>query len=493
MTITSPKLDTTHLTANEAALLRCQTALELKDKEDYEGAQEAMRPLWKGLGERPDISGLYSSVAAEVVLCVGILTGWIGSKKEIEQAQEQAKNLISESIALYESLGDVNKMAAARAEIANCYWREGAFNEARIMFIEALQKLTTEGNTRARALLRLAIVECSSSKYTDALRILTENSSLFEKISNHAIIGAYHNQLAMVLRTLATSENRNDYFRRAVSEYQKADEHFKVARNLIFRANVKNNIGYLLGKLSKFAEAHRYIKDALRLSIIVRDKIQTAQINDTRAQILIAEGGFAQAESVARSAVSVLEKSGQQCLLTDALITHGTALARLGENERAQSVFERAIEFAHQVGALNKAGLAGLTMIEELDDLPPVVLFGTYERAADWLSGSQSLDTLLRLNDAARKIFMRLHAELAPEDPTDVAFNPKELPQAMLNYERTLIRQALAKTNGSVTRAASLLGISYQGLAYTIEAKHKDLLRERTPIRRRSRKDPKGQ
>jgi len=63
------------------------------------------------------------------------------------------------------------------------------------------------------------------------------------------------------------------------------------------------------------------------------------------------------------------------------------------------------------------------------------------------------------------------------------------LQEEILKLGRSLIRQALAKANGSVTRAATLLGMSYQGLAYTIEARHKDLLKERSPVRRRSRKD----
>src|SRR5688500_9765328 len=137
MTITSPKLNTSHLTANEEALLRCQAALELKDKGNYQGTQEVMGNLWK-LGERPNVAGLGPPVAAEVLLCAGILTRWIGSKTQIEEAQELAKNLISESISFYEALGDFKKVAAARSELAYCYWREGALNEARIMFNEAL-------------------------------------------------------------------------------------------------------------------------------------------------------------------------------------------------------------------------------------------------------------------------------------------------------------------------------------------------------------------
>src|SRR2546422_2854099 len=201
MKTTSPKLlHTTHLTGNERALLRCQTALELKDKGDYDGAQEVMRPLWRQVGERPQTTGLYPSVAAEVLLCVGILTGWIGSRNEIKEADETARDLISESITYYESIGDLKKVAAARAELAYCYWREGAFDEARIMFNWALKKLTVEGNTRANALLGLAVVEWSASRHGDALKILTDNALLFKKITNHTTKGTYHNQLAMVLR-----------------------------------------------------------------------------------------------------------------------------------------------------------------------------------------------------------------------------------------------------------------------------------------------------
>ena len=57
-----------------------------------------------------------------------------------------------------------------------------------------------------------------------------------------------------------------------------------------------------------------------------------------------------------------------------------------------------------------------------------------------------------------------------------------------LEYEHQLIKQALAQANGAVTHAADLLGMTYQGLAYVIETRHRDLLNARTPIRRRPRK-----
>jgi hypothetical protein len=142
--IASLELHTPHSTPNEEARLRCETALELKDRSDFEGAQEVMRPIWQRIGERPELAGLHASVAAEVLLCAGILTGWIGSKSQIKGAQEAAKDLISESITYLESVTDVKKVAAARVELAYCYWRDGQLNEARIMLCEALQKLTAK-------------------------------------------------------------------------------------------------------------------------------------------------------------------------------------------------------------------------------------------------------------------------------------------------------------------------------------------------------------
>jgi tetratricopeptide (TPR) repeat protein len=495
MKITSLKIRTSHLTANEEALVRCETALALKDRGQYDRAREAMGSLWPSVGQRPETAGLYPSVAAEVLLCVGILTRWIGSRSRIRESQDVARDLISESINFFESTGDVKKIAAARAELAYCYWREGALDEARIMFKEALQKLTVEGNTRANALLGLAVVEWSASRYEQALEILNANAPLFGKITNAATKGAYHSQLAMVLRELATPENRQDYFKRAIKEYEEAEHHFKLAQNATFRADVKNNLGNLLRQLSRFKEAHRYIAEARRLASTVRDKTRTAQFDETRAQVFIAERKYKEAEAVARNAVRVLEKSGHQCLLAEVLTTQGIALARLKRSEPAQFIFQKAIEVAHQVGALNKAGLAALTMLEELDDLSVETLYVAYERASDWLSKSQSQDILLRVNAAARKVIIRSRSELggeepAAEDPIEALFNkPVDLQTEVLKFEGRVIQRALGKANGSLTRAAASLSMSYQALAYILESRQKDLLKERTPIRRRSRRD----
>jgi tetratricopeptide (TPR) repeat protein len=490
--ITSPKLQTSHLTPNAEALHRCEIALEQKDKEDYAGAQETMRRYWRGVGERPNLEGLHVSVAAEVLLCVGILTGWIGSKNQIRDAQETAKNLITESTAYFDSIGDHKKVAAARAESAYCYWRDGELNEARTMLHEALKKLTIEGNTRARALLKLTVVECSAARYHEALGILTENAALFQRVTNHTTKGTYHTEFAIILRSLATAEKRDEYFQQAISEYKQADREFKLARNVVFRAAVKNNVGFLLYKVGQFKEAHKYLNEARRLTASFKDKARIAQIDESSAQVFIAEGKPKEAEAVARRAVSAFEKAGHFCMMAEALITQGIALARLRKTESAHFIFQKAIQTALRIDAPNIAGLAALTMIEEIDHLPPATLQAAYQQAREWLLTSQSQDIKLRLGDAAGKVVASVPGELSSEDATEILLiRPGDLHQRVLDVERETIRRALAQANGQVTHAASLLGMSYQALCYIIEARHKDLLKERSPVRRRRpRKQP---
>lgn len=376
MKITWSKLDTSHLSPNEAALQRCRFALELRDQSNYKGAREVMLPFWKIVGDDPEVKGLDRYVAAEVFLCVGILTSWVGSREGIEKSQETAKDLIGNAITIFESLGDSLKVAASQAEIAVCYWCEGGLDEARVMLTETLQKLSPQGNTKARALLNLAIVECTAARYNVAHEILTSDASLFTRITNHITLGCYHNELAIVLRHLAEWEplNREKHLRQAIKEFKAAGHHFRLGKNKVFGACVKNNLGLLLLNLGRFKEAHKNLEEAHRLSVSTKNKVQTAVIDESRAQVLIAEGKLKAAEGVARHAVRVLDRSGHQAHLADSLITHGIALARLRRSQQALFTLQRAFETAQQAGALNKAGMAALTIIEELDEAPTETL-----------------------------------------------------------------------------------------------------------------------
>ncbi|MBD0328471.1 MAG: tetratricopeptide repeat protein, partial [Pyrinomonadaceae bacterium] len=464
------------LTRDERARLRCRLAKELED--NYEAAREAMGELWPEIGERPVLVGLSEATAAEVLLRVGVLTGWLGSTRQIEGTQETAKNLISESITRFEALKDTAKVAEAQTEIGYCYWREGALGEARIVLREALSRLPADSEFRAIALLRLAIVEGSARRFHDALRLDIEAAPLFEKSASHVHQGKFHNQFGFVLRNLGDID-------RALIEYAAASYHFEQAGHTRYHACVENNLGFLFFTIKNYAEAHHHLDRAQALFTSMKDHLHTAQVDDTRARVLLAEGRTNEAERLVRSAVQILERGGEQSLLAEALTTHGITLARMGSHRVARLTLQRAIEVGQNAGDLEAAGLAALTILEELaEHLPAQDLSATYDRAADLLSSSGNQEHKDRLLVASRRVLF-LVGQL-PTPPTWKGFN---LYDAVLRFEARIIERALREAGGVISRAAELLGIGRQSLDSMLKGRgrHTALAQLRRPVERHPR------
>jgi transcriptional regulator with PAS, ATPase and Fis domain len=408
------QIDNPSIDRNERARLRCRLAKELEDSGNYEAARSAMSGLWQRVGERPSLNDLDRHTAAEVLLRAGVLSGWIGSSKQIEGGQETAKNLISESVTAFETLDETAKAAEGQIELAYCYWREGAFDEARVMLRDAIARLTDkDSELKATALLRRAIVEIAATRLNDALRILTDAAPLFESSNSHALKGKFHVNLAVVLRNLGASERREDYTDRALVEYAAASYHFEQAGHTPYRAAVENNLGFLYFTTARFSEAHEHFDCARRLFLSLKDDVHTAQVDEARARALLVQGRNAEAERYVRSAVRTLEKGGEQALLAEALVTYGTALARLGRYEQARSILQRAAEVAYNASNNESTGLAALTIIEELSE--HITMDETrviYQRADQMLADSQHHEILARLRSCARRIISTEQAQV---------------------------------------------------------------------------------
>src|SRR5262249_38724793 len=82
----------------------CELAKNFEEAGEFNQAAETLRPFWAGICNRPVTKGLKEKAQAELLLRSGTLTGWLGSAKQVPGAQEVAKDLISESSALFERL-----------------------------------------------------------------------------------------------------------------------------------------------------------------------------------------------------------------------------------------------------------------------------------------------------------------------------------------------------------------------------------------------------
>jgi len=471
------------LSDNERVRLRCQLARQFEKTGNFAAACGAMDDLWIGVGKRPNLDPLDAHTSAEVLLRLGVLTGWIGNIKPIRGSQQIAKDLLSESIEIFVAVGDVKKVAEAQTEMALCCMREGSFDLARTLFAEALARLDDhDGDLKALTVLRSAMVELQASRLDDALHILTTAVSLFEASANQVLRGSFHNQLATILKKLGVRESREDYVDNILKQYTAASFYFAQAGHTRYQGVVENNLAMFFMELGRFAKAHEHLDCAQALYTRLNDSIHLAGVEDSRARVLLAEGEISKAEKIIDAAIRTFERGDQKSLLAEALTTRGVALAKLQRWVEAVASFEHAIDIAEQAGDFEKAGLAALALIEELPErLTEDELCLILERARGFLKYTQNTAILRRLTECAWRAISIIHT-------TRPDWTTFSLTETLRHHEGRFIQMALEDSGGSVTKAASLLGLpGHQSLNFILQNRHPELLTARTPIKRRRR------
>jgi tetratricopeptide (TPR) repeat protein len=473
-----------NLSLNERVRLRCQLAKQLEKTGNYEAARGALDDLWPDFGHYPKLDMLDDATAAEVLLRIGVLTGWIGSIKLIKGSQQLARNLIGESIAIFESLPAPKKIAEAQIEAALCCSREGALDAARALYVEALSQLDDrDGDLKALGILRLAMVEMLMNRLRTSFDILNTGAELFEASTSHVLRGAFHNEFARVLRNLGAGTNRPEYIEQSLREYQTSIFHFERAGHSRYQGCVENNFSILFLQLNRFEEAHEHLDRAQAIFTRLGDAYHLASLDDSRARVLVAEGAAAKAEQFASNAIATFEKGDHYSKLAEALTTHGVALARLNRREEARNDFERAMSTAEQIEDLQSAGLAALAFIEELADLmSDDELCAVMDHARINLQDTQDPLVLNRLSKCACRVLSIIHTS-RPD------WSTFSLTETLRRHEGRFIQMALEDAGGSVTKAASLLGLpGHQSLNFILQNRHRDLMNARTPIKPRRRR-----
>lgn len=439
-------LENPSLSVNDRVELCCEATRRLENTGEYEEACKVLSDYWPRVGAAPKVADLESTTAAELLLRAGVLTGIIGSQRQIHGAQEAAKDLLKQSHSIFESRRIIKKIAEARTELALCCWRTDDLNEARDYLKEALSLLTLDSELKAKAILRLSIVEHSAHRDQKAFRMLTKYESLFLRINNHTLKGCYFTTLGNRLENLAELQKRSEYIDRALIEYAAASYYLEFSGHRQYLANVETNLGYLFFKINHFAEANEHLNRARRIYVSIKDSRTAAQVDETRARILLEQGRLTEAERVIRSAVRVQEKGGNTFLLTEALITYGKVLARRERYRASLNTFRKAIDLSDQEGLVNRATEAMVATFRELGEYLAV------SERGQLLSGFA-------------------------------------LGQDRLSRERELIKLALEQSKGKISPAARSLGVSWQWLSYALRTRFPDLQHYRTPARPRKRKE----
>ncbi|HEX8369382.1 MAG TPA: tetratricopeptide repeat protein [Pyrinomonadaceae bacterium] len=417
MKIVENSIDYTNYTATEIntmAKICCQKARRFEDAGSYTTAESVMNPFWHGVGTRPHLERLEEEIKAEVLLRCGVITGWTGNNKSIPHSQEWAKDLISESLFIFESAGLAEKAVEAQIELAPCYWRGGAFDEARIFLSMTIEKIKFDeaisDDIKALAYLRRAVLGNDEALHREAIYYLEQGSKFFDSDKNPSLKGKYHNQMGIALQSIGDSQNNPDFLDRALIEYSAAGIYFEEAGHKRYTAFVENNIGMVYLSLKKFAEAHEHFETAKKIFNNLKEHIFVAQVDESIAKALIGQNLPEIAERFARKSSAAFEKAERFALMIESQITLGTALARMKKYEQARIEFENAEQIASRMTLPNLAGLAVLTLLEELKTQFSTAEFTDYYNKADQYYGSEpEIEMLRRLRKLATHLINNNH------------------------------------------------------------------------------------
>ena len=148
--------------------------------------------------------------------------------------------------------------------------------------------------------------------------------------------------------------------------------------------------------MGRYREAHEHLDRAQAALTRLKDAATLAQVDETRARVLIAERRYRDAERTLAGALTTLEQGDESALLADAMTVQGVIWARLWAFDASVNILRRAAGIAEDAGALVNAGRAILTLIEEhgaTKRLPPAEVYEAFQKADRLRKDSQDATT----------------------------------------------------------------------------------------------------
>ncbi|MBA3766500.1 MAG: sigma 54-interacting transcriptional regulator, partial [Acidobacteria bacterium] len=119
-------------------------------------------------------------------------------------------------------------------------------------------------------------------------------------------------------------------------------------------------------------------------------------------------------------------------------------MAKLGRFDQSYVVLQRAMDVAQQAGALENAGRAALTLLEEhAERMRDEERREVYRRADEWISRTQDADDLSRLRACSRRVMTPVVADAQGREASVSFIYASEQTEALLEKAKRLAQTNL--------------------------------------------------
>lgn len=309
----------------------------------YPQAFDLLKEIWTDISELPDVAGLPPVIAAETFLRCGSIISHLGNSKQIFDAQEKAKNLLTTARNQYKQLYKVEKIAECENRLALAYFHKGENQEAIIWAEEALShSLDADNETRLQSHIIKSAVLLAESKYHLVISYLESVKNNFEH-SSHLLKGSFATNISLAHKNLAQLDSAIHYLKFARYSHQKS-------KHLPYLATVENNLAQLYKLNFDFDTALHCADNAIACFTEIGDRARIAFAMDTKAQVLIANKNFGYAVDLANEAIEMLQFGDNAGVLSEVFLTKATALIGLDKIAESVLAISESVQFAKIAG-----------------------------------------------------------------------------------------------------------------------------------------------
>lgn len=286
----------------------------------YEQALAELKDIWRDTNEPPDTAGCTSLETAETILRCGSLIGFHGHNKQILDAQEKSKNLLTEARRQFLNIGNVEKIAECENYLALAYWRTGELNEAATFIAEALSHpLDNSCDTRIYSHLIRSLIFLSFGRYAEITADLAKLENDFRRYGDAFLNGSFCTNLGIALKNLGRTDE-------ALRNFEHARYYHQKSRHRIYLGTVENNLAQLYKIEKQFAKAHEWADCATKTFKLIKDRTREGCSLDTKAQIYLTEGKYTEALKAAEKSIEILKKSENSAYLSVSYLTKAKTL-----------------------------------------------------------------------------------------------------------------------------------------------------------------------
>ncbi|HSK73704.1 MAG TPA: tetratricopeptide repeat protein, partial [Pyrinomonadaceae bacterium] len=291
----------------------------------YEEALAELTEIWEDTTTFPNVEEFESRSAAEIILRCGSLIGFLGHSKQIPNAQEKSKNLLTEARHRFLDIYDIEKIAECENYLALAYWRTGELTEAETWIEESFSHtLPLSNQTRLYSTIVKCLVHISAKKYEEIISILRKLENEFLSFGDNCLVGDFYNNYAIALKNLGETSD-------ALNKLELARYYHQKSRHLIYLGTVENNLAQLYKAERKFIKAHEASDNAAKIFKQIKDRTREGFSLDTKAQIYFAEGKYAEALKTIETAVKILSRGENAAYLTETYLTKAKTLIFLDD------------------------------------------------------------------------------------------------------------------------------------------------------------------